>query len=260
MLVDCTLYNGEHDMLEFRMKILAPLVDKFVIVEADHTFSGRPKPYHIDYVHIDPEKSHIHKVKADLKGLDLEKKSEIYDPSADHWKIEYQQRSAIFEACKDFSDDDFVLMGDVDEIPSREALEMMKNSNFNGIATFQQFFFYYNLRTLRDEMWPGTIWCPMKALREFGAQTLRDSRGNTGFNVERGGWHLSYMGGVDAIKRKIEDFSHQEYNKPEFTDREKIAGRVSRGEDLFDRGVKSRSIPQDFFSPYFLENVSKEWL
>lgn len=265
MLIDTILFNGEIDLLEFRLKLLDPFVDKFVVVESNKTFSGWDRLVFLELPEIRKRlKPWWNKIVPyccirEAKNLNFFPKPKVYDPSHDCWKIEYQQRNAIVNACKGFSDDDFVLLGDCDEIPSREALEMMKKDKFSGIATFQQFFFYYNLRTLRDEMWPGTIWCPLKALRQFGAQALRDSRGNTGFNVDRGGWHLSNFTSVEGIQNKIRSFSHQEYCTDEFLDEKHIKGCIENGNDLFKRGVTSRKPPDDFFAPYFLENIPESW-
>jgi hypothetical protein len=51
----------------------------------------------------------------------------------------------------------------------------------------------------------------------------------------RGGWHLSWFGGVDFVQRKIRSFSHQELNTPEFTDRDHILDALQNGKDLFKR-------------------------
>lgn len=45
MIIDAFLFYQEYDMLEFRLRLLYDQVDKFVIVEADKTFSGLDKPF-----------------------------------------------------------------------------------------------------------------------------------------------------------------------------------------------------------------------
>jgi hypothetical protein len=52
----------------------------------------------------------------------------------------------------------------------------------------------------------------------------------------KGGYHMSFFLTVDEIRRKIESFSHQEYNKEEFKTDEHIMKCISTGHDLFDRG------------------------
>ena len=43
MVIDCIPFFNELDILKLRLHILDPLVDRFVIEEATHTFSGLPK-------------------------------------------------------------------------------------------------------------------------------------------------------------------------------------------------------------------------
>jgi hypothetical protein len=49
------------------------------------------------------------------------------------------------------------------------------------------------------------------------------------------GWHFSCMSDASGIKLKLESFSHQEYNAPEFTDLDAIASKVRYGLDLVGR-------------------------
>ena len=43
MIYDCFIFNNEVELLELRLNILDPYVDKFVLTEGDTTFSGLPK-------------------------------------------------------------------------------------------------------------------------------------------------------------------------------------------------------------------------
>ena len=50
-----------------------------------------------------------------------------------------------------------------------------------------------------------------------------------------GGWHFSYYGDINNIKDKIKNFSHQEFNKPEYLDDIKIQKQIDNYDDLFFR-------------------------
>jgi hypothetical protein len=61
--------------------------------------------------------------------------------------------------------------------------------------------------------------------------------------IENGGKHLSYFGcsediekNIDKIIKKIEDTAHQEYNLPEFKNRDRIRQALLDGTDVFGRG------------------------
>ena len=64
-------------------------------------------------------------------------------------------------------------------------------------------------------------------------------------------------------KKKIISYSHQEYNKEEFTDPEKIKNKISSGKDLFNRNIKYKKINIDnTFPKYIVENkkMLKDWI
>lgn len=263
MIIDTFLVGFEHEreMIDFRIKMLEPYVDAFVMVECDRTFAGKDKGFHFKSAQEFPSANgKLQKFNLCIPlAPEWTEPPAGYDPEHPCWQIERAQRDAINDACKDFPADSFVLIGDVDEIPSHETMELLAKQKFRGIATLKQFFFYYNLDCMRHEMWDGTIWCPIKALREFGAQALRDERGNTGFNVDRAGWHLSYFGGVPAIQKKIASYSHQENNTQYFTDSSRITDCITKSIDLFDRGTTASQPPKDFFPLYFRELAPKDW-
>jgi hypothetical protein len=50
-----------------------------------------------------------------------------------------------------------------------------------------------------------------------------------------GGWHLSYFGDKHFIRNKIQNFTHQEYNKEQFIDLDKIEEKIQNGLDIYDR-------------------------
>lgn len=48
MIYDCFLYYDEDMLLDIRLHTLADVVDRFVIVEATHSFTGIPRELHFD--------------------------------------------------------------------------------------------------------------------------------------------------------------------------------------------------------------------
>lgn len=254
MIIDAFTYFNEADILEFRLKLLWDYVDKFVIVEADHTFSGEKKEFNyiLESTRFEWAKTKIifFGLNVDATTLDLSNPPASYDPLHDCWSIEKQQRSAIVQACRGFSDEDMLIMGDVDEIPSREVIEHLGKSLGHDAVVCRQLFFYYNLTNLRKENWHGTIFTKLGNARKIGTQALRDQRNSLPF-VYPGGVHMSYFGGNKAIKKKIESFSHQEYNTDEFKDEAHINICLDTGADIFKRDIGSQKVGQDFFPEYF---------
>ncbi len=243
MIIDSFLFNGELDMLEFRLGMLWDHVDKFVIVESDHTFSGMPKPFHF---------------RDNFTRFQWAEKKIVYSgvsftPDQNPWKNEAGHREQIVSACRQFSDNDLLIISDVDEIPTPAAIRFEVESDC-PTRVCEQFFFYYNLRTLRKEVWRGSIFCRLGVARQHGVQFMRNRRGYWE-PIKNAGWHLSYFGDPSYIREKIESFSHQEYNTSEFTNEQHIRACLDNGLDLFKRGTESLCPPPGFFPDYFLEKA-----
>jgi beta-1,4-mannosyl-glycoprotein beta-1,4-N-acetylglucosaminyltransferase len=262
MLVDAVIFYDEHEMLEFRLKLLYAYVDKFVIVEGDKTHSGLDKPFFYEQnssrYSWAADKIHYLKTYFDLDQLGFTKSSDrAYRNSC--WRLENAQRTAIVDACAKFADSDLLVFGDVDEIPSLEALCWAKKNIRQLPVVCRQYFFWYNLCHLRQESWYGTIFSSLGNVRDSGIQTLRNQRNTLTSRISDGGWHLSYFGGTQAIIRKLQAFAHQELNKPEFMDPEYIGHCRLSGQDLFDRGIQVSKVTSDFFPPYFKKAVPAHW-
>ena len=67
----------------------------------------------------------------------------------------------------------------------------------------------------------------------------------------------------NSIKHKIISYSHQEYNKEEFTNVESIKEKIAKGEDLFGRNIKYKKVNVDDSFPSYVYNNKekfKEWI
>ena len=109
MIIDSFLYYNEIELLELRLKVLYDYVDKFVIVEGDHTFKGNPKPFRCKKDLEDlgfGDDSKIELIEVELKPY-----SEISsDGENDYWNILRKNQISL---C---NDDDILILADIDEI------------------------------------------------------------------------------------------------------------------------------------------------
>ena len=216
MLIDAFMFFQEFEILKLRLAVLSPLVDKFVIVEADATHSGRRRDYIFPAYcerHLSKYAAQIlyHPISIDLSKFHTDWRPEIFDLSTDHWKLENLQRNAIDDACRPFAEEDLLMISDVDEIPQREAVEYVLRHEarvIEGPLAFQQFFFYYSLRRLRREDWRGTVVTTVGRSRKLSAQWHRNGVRTFPY-LAKSGWHLSYFGGTARIQAKLESFAHQ---------------------------------------------------
>ncbi len=232
-IVDCFIFYNETKLLEYRLKLLDPIVDYFVLVEANQTFVGKPKPLYYK----PKQNSKVIHIIVDLPWNDTG-----HGITPDQvWDNERFQRNSIEKALLELklNESDLLILSDIDEIPDPECLI---NLDVKGIAQLEQDLYYYTLEHKLDHLWyfSKIMEYSFYLNTEF---TFNDLRNKTFPTIPRGGWHLSYFGSPDFISNKIKNFSHQEYNTSEFTDISKINKRLSDGQDIYDRSIKITKVP-----------------
>jgi hypothetical protein len=134
---DCITYNGEADILAARLHELADVVDCFVVVEADRTFSGEPKALRFDAA--DPRiASFLPRIRY-IAVHDMPVVDEAADavpvvgdwhsdtPKSGFWIREKFQRNQIVRGLHDAAPDDLVLISDADEIPRASVVQAMRD-------------------------------------------------------------------------------------------------------------------------------------
>jgi beta-1,4-mannosyl-glycoprotein beta-1,4-N-acetylglucosaminyltransferase len=233
-IVDGFVFYNELGMLKYRLEVLYPYVDQFIICESTRTFSGRPKDlwyeknkerfskYHDKIVHIIVDDMPV---------------------SNNAWDLEKHQRQSISRGFSSMEDSDIILLSDVDEIPNPLLLERMRNTALDRLYCLKQDFYYYGLTTLVNRTWCKAKVFPYSFYKQHpDLELCRMSFFNVAFND--GGWHLSYFGNKQFISNKIKNFSHQEYNSDKYTNEETIAERMKQGINLFDDN-KFEVIPLD---------------
>lgn len=255
-IIDAFCFFNELDMLELRLRVLDPHVDHFVIVEADHTFSGKRK----ESVYLKNQKrfeefagkiTH-HFVRIDAEKLDFSSRPDKFDRSTDFWKVEFMQRNAVAEVLKSFDPEDLAIVSDVDEFPALQAIDEIRGSAWRRFLVkhfpfaFEQAEFYYNAGNLRDSPWNGSIIASCRKFIELSPQKLRDRR-NKIFRIKNGGYHFSYFMTPEQIALKISSFAHQELNTEENRSESRIAGCVGSGKDLFGRQVNTVGVDLNYF-------------
>ena len=254
MLIDSFIFFNEKELAELRIKYLNPIVDFFVIVEANITHQGKEKKWNFQEL-LDgslkefSNKIQYHKINIDLKQIANEE-SWIIDgvKGDDAWRVENYQRNFIKQACNKFSDDNIIILSDVDEIPSKEKLDFILNCDFKKIApiVFEQHLFHLDCNYLRQESWRGSILTTMQICKKYSPQELRNGR-NRISHLSDSGWSFSSFGGLQAVKEKFNAFAHKEYNNKEFIDPEHILNCQKYGSDLFKRDIRSQKVKKNFF-------------
>ena len=260
-IIDTFLINDELDILELRLKYLSPVVDKFVVLESNHTFSGKPKPYHFqdNISRFQPWADKIIHLRIIQDPSEFEfKEVKTYTPEDGAFQMEAQCRLALHHANGYINDEDVVLLSDVDEIWNRNlAPKLAAHLTAYNLLSFQMEFFgyYFNNKNVTgpDVNWFGTVAVKGATWKNRSPQYFRDNR-HTGNILHNAGWHLSWMG---PIKNKIQSFSHTEFNRPEIL--EGVDDAVERGLDVLQRpGVAYEKVELDHF-PADLSNMMLDY-
>lgn len=233
---DCFTFSNEMDLLLLRLMELYNVVDHFVIVEADRTFTNEPKPlyFHECRKRFAPFLNKIiHVVVQDMPG------------GEDPWVRERFQRNAILRGLPTLDPMDVVIISDVDEIQRPETIATMRMTRyqFYGLRMPDSYFKLNFVNILSHNVTTVAVRPPL-AYSPDQIHGLRAILNRPGAMAEyaqvatllcHAGWHFSYLGDRDFVRKKIMSFSHQEYNTPEFLDSIDIDRLVSDGKDLFSR-------------------------
>lgn len=223
-MLDLTLYNGEADLLALRVATLAGRVRLHAVVEGLETFSGQAKQPGL------LREPRLAGVRAQLA---YHVPPRLDTPSA--WRREAHQRDALAVFLADAPDETLVLVGDVDEIPDPATLPAgpgdLPQTEWGRLGVCEMSHRAYDPGNVRAEPWRGTVITTAATARRLGPEGVRRLRLRV--PVVAGGWHLTHMGGLAALERKIAAFSHQEFNTPAVL--AALPGRLAAGIDPFGR-------------------------
>lgn len=204
---DTFLLNDELDLLESRLAVLSDVVDHFVVVEADRTFTGREKP-----LHLTTNLDRFARWQGKLIPVAV-----TLDPDGNAWEREHAQERAQREALQHLADDDLLLVGDVDEIPHPHVVAYLKSHLDEPLRLVMRHALYRANWVLSEPWEEGTVAARGSQLDDrMIAQSLgvvpESWEGYRETLLPGAGWHVSYLGGPADLVRKLGAFSHQELN------------------------------------------------
>ena len=293
-IYDCFMYFDEDMLLDLRLNVLNDYVKKFVITEATYTHNGSKKKLRFDinkfskfkdkisYIIVDKEPEKIFNL---VDGESREKRGEklILNGMA----RDYFQRENLAKGLQDVSEEDLILISDLDEIPN---LEEVNFSNIkNNIIIFEQKMFYYKLNLhYKDFKWQGTKGTKSKYF--LSPQWLRNIKGkkyskwrlDTWFSkkkysnlffIENGGWHFTCLKTPDELEKKLLNFAHHyefEESGLKINDLKKLINekRVMYDHNIDQKGYKwsgksiLKKINESLLPKYVSSNLDKykDWL
>jgi len=245
---DCFIFFNELEILKLRLNELYNYVDKFVIVESTRTFHNDPKPLH----YLD-NKIHFNEFNDKIIYIIVDDMPSATDP----WVNEIHQRNSISRGLARCRDYDIILVSDVDEIPNPDVIDYYKNNHLYSIKNLLQRLYYYFLNNLASSTWRLAYISSFCNIKGKDLNSIRKRKIKKKHLLFDGGWHFSYMGGVEEIIKKIESFSHTEYNTDKYKDKNRLIDYLNSGKDLFDREKMKFKIVQldETYPRYILDNL-----
>lgn len=211
MIVDNFLFSNEFDMLELRLNIIGNSVDRIVIAESDYTFTNLYKGYLLE-----SKLSEYGEYKDKIIYIKL-KSPKFSNP----WENEFYQRDCFSFAWRDLKNSDVLMISDIDEIPRPEALEFIRNTDYNYYGLLCPiFYFKFNYLNVHSEysVWNVAVRNSLDVKPSFIRRTgneIQREKPKKSVLIHHAGYHFSWLGDDDFVKNKLKSFSHTEYNTPE---------------------------------------------
>lgn len=251
-LLDVFLFYNELNLLKARLEYLGPIVDHFIISEANIDFSGRPKEFILsqDLINTLPFANKIiyHREHLNLHSISwLFKKLKYRNRMTRYlWKIQDAQRNSTLIPLNPFSPSDIIIFSDLDEFPSEVAIhdgiKALEASNLSHLEphaySLDQTFYYYNLNNAApEEKFYGSVMTSLGTFRKYLPHRFRSGKNNFE-HITNGGWHFSYFMDEKKILNKIYAISDVE-NLSAYKNItiEEIQQKILSGSDLYDRGT-----------------------
>ena len=264
-IYDCFQYFNEDHIVDLRLNILNEKVDFFVISESTKTHQGNSKKLNFNINNFSKFKNKIIYTVADFQET-----LDFNNHQGGESIIEQHQRNNLLTGLKNANDNDLVLLSDSDEIPDLTKLSQIKKNT--KYTAFSQMMFMYkiNLQNLNESNWIGTKVVLKKNLPL--PQKLRDMKfknypfwrlDKINLQIIKGGWHFSFLQSPQDIVKKIQSYSHGEFNQPDFTDEKIISEKILFAKDIFNRGFKLTKIDINENYPKYIQNnldLLKKWI
>ena len=293
-IYDCFMYYDEDLLLDIRLNALNKYIKKFVITEATYTHNGSKKNLNfninnfrkfkdkIEYIVVDEQPKNIKILSKNDSAREKEEKLILNGMARD-----YFQRENLDRGLKNLTDNDLIIISDLDEIPNLDNVDFEKVKN--NIIIFQQKMFYYKLNLLyEDFIWAGSKGVKYKNfispqwLRNIKSKKYPFWRLDTFFSkkkysnlyyIKDGGWHFTCVRKPKDLEKKLLNFAHHyefEQSGLKINDIEKLIDekRVMYDHNVDQRGYKwsgksiLKKINLDKLPIYISENELKfkEWL
>jgi len=212
MIIDTFPFNDEFDMLAVRLAITDNYVDRWIISEANRTFSGVEKPYNLSE---NLEKFPQYRDRIEIVQLEI-------DPQGINWACENRMRSGLSTALDGCSPEDVIIHGDLDEVIDPEKfpsiLLFMDQHQKPVTCTMEMYIYRFDQRA--DRRWGGSVvsrrgWFDNCQQLYKGTNIKRKDRSHCVSMDQLLGWHWTWIGPDDRIRSKVQSCIESQHRDPE---------------------------------------------
>ena len=217
-IYDMFPFNGEFVMLEMKLAEMGPWVDKFILVEASETFSGKPKPLYFA--------ENRERFAAFADKIVYVRVDRFPEYLTSPWAREFYQRDCGLAGLQGLcAGSDLVIISDVDEIIREEAVRGLTEP-LTG-ADFRLFNYFLNLEVIAEGIRVKSMFVRARLLSSAGPSYLRHGHLTLGTraSVSDAGWHFSTVGSASEMARMFASYSHVEWAH---LDESRLAERLER--------------------------------
>ena len=288
------MYFDEDLLLDIRLNSLDKFVKKFVITEATYTHNGKKKKLNFDINKFQKFKDKITYIIVENQPQNILKINDTDTKEKEGEKLilngmarDYFQRENLSRGLNNVTDEDLILISDLDEIPNLENLSF-ENVN-NKIIIFEQKILYYKLNLLYDKfLWHGTR--AIKKKNFLSPQWLRNIKGkkypkwrldtlfskkkysNVAF-IKNGGWHFTCLKTPEQLEKKLLNYAHHYEFQESGLKLEDIKKFVSEKRIVYDYNIDQKKykwsgqstlkkLENNLLPSYIANNLDKfiDWL
>ena len=288
------MYFDEDLLLDLRLNSLDKFVKKFVITEATYTHNGSKKKLNFDINKFQKFKDKIIYLVVDEQPQNILDLSEKDNKERKGEKLilngmarDYFQRENLSRGIKESSDDDLILVSDLDEIPDLDKISHLNIDN--KILIFEQKMFYYKLNLFYEDY----TWLGSKAVKKknfISPQWLRNIKGknyqkwrlDTFFSKKRysnlvfiknGGWHFTCLRTAEELEKKLLNFAHHYEYEESGLNIENLKKLIAEKRVMYDHNIDQKgykwsgkstlkNIDVKFLPKHIVSNLEKysDWL
>ena len=230
---DCFCFSGEWDMLELRLHTHAPVVDYFVVVESNYTFTGVRKSLQFDI-----NSPRLAAFESKIRYVLVNDMPN----SGWAWANEHHQRNALMRALWDAEPQDLIIINDVDEIIRPWLISSARDLADFSLFGWQQSLYYCFMNNVCTTPSAQRFWsvavrkhCLAVHSPDWYRERMFTREAGEVYWWPNAGWHYSFMMDQASIVRKVQSFSHTELNTPDVINNLDPHSAAKQGRDLLGR-------------------------